>query len=351
MKRFITLILLAILFPLISHSTSGDEKLSKTRIAINDSLAKIKSEISVLKYELETIKRDKLNYEIEKGLLKSSFSSNLQVLNIFLTALLLFFTIVGGFLGYIGFKNISEVKSNYNIELDKLSKLRESYEKRFKGFQSREKVFQERMEEIESINATQSKKIRILEVKNSIIESLKNKNYSHSFKLANIALDESPEDYELNAYKSYALVRMKKYEEAVVANLKALELAKEQRKDMITNNMYNVLEFELFAGKIEMHKKHRIDYSDHLRYSTLNKYFDALCLFMENKVDDLKIHFLDYFKSEPKMVAFPSWSFEDLKVFINDNKKKPGYDLFLDFIKIIYEEMKFDEFIEKYDKN
>ena len=52
----------------------------------------------MLEDQFKEIRRDELNYQIEKDLLKETYSSNLQTLNLVLTIVLGLFSIIG-FLG------------------------------------------------------------------------------------------------------------------------------------------------------------------------------------------------------------------------------------------------------------
>lgn len=339
----ITLLILCI-------STLNAQNKVKATNELQDSIKRITSEINNLRYEFEVIRRDKLNYNIEKDLLKESFSSNLQIINIVIAAILLFFAIFGGIFGYVGFKNILETKKKFESELDALIKLRTSYEKRFGALVAREKVFDSRMTEIEKTNETQTKKIRILELKNSIKEAQKNKNYHHAIALINIGLEEAPDDYNLNALKSDCYMYLKNYRKAIISNLNALKIAETSKKEMILINVYNLLEFTIFVKDIPLYEKYKQQYIEHLKYNTLNVYLEAMSLFVKNNLKDLTKKLIEFFNSNPKIFVFPGWTFEGGKDFIEKNRENDCFEIINDFVDVIGKKMDNKDFIEKYNK-
>lgn len=316
-----------------------------------DSVKTLRSDLNTLKYEFEVVKRDKLNYEIEKNILKDSFSNHMQVINIVLATLLLFFSIIGAIFGYVGFKNISHIRRKFESELNSLLKLKSTYENRFKDLDSGEKAFNERMIEIEKINLTQSKKIRILELKNNIREAMKDKNYNHALNLIEVGLEEEPDDYNLNAMKSDSYSVLKNYRKALNSTLKALRIAETSKKEMILVNVYNLLEFSLMLKDISFYEKYKQKYIEYLKYETINVYFEGLVLFIKDERENMINIIIDYFNTSPKLIIFPGWSFCAGQSFINKNKENSCYDTFYEYIEILCKKKGIEDFIENHGKN
>ena len=122
-KLAIIIVLMLNIFVANAQIKSSNNKVDLNQSLV-DSIKKVQSNIKILQYELDAVKRDKLNYEIEKEILKNSFSDNMQILNVILAALLLFFSIIGGLFGYLGFKNITETKNKFSDELNSLINLK-----------------------------------------------------------------------------------------------------------------------------------------------------------------------------------------------------------------------------------
>jgi hypothetical protein len=74
----------------------------------NKDIVSILNRLDRIETNLVETRRDQLNYRIEKDLLKETFSSNYQTINIVLTIVLALFTVVG----YLGIRDIGAIKKN-----------------------------------------------------------------------------------------------------------------------------------------------------------------------------------------------------------------------------------------------
>lgn len=348
MKKLLIILLILSSFALIAKEQNTNlTDLDNIKI-LKDSIREISSEINILRYEFDVIKRDKINYEIEKNILKESFNENMQTLNIILTGLLLFFTIIGGLVGYFGFKNLKDLKVKFEDDLTKLRSLTSTYEKRFNGLINREKIFKEKMEKIEETNLIQTKRIRILEIKNNVDEAIKRKNYNYALDLIKIGLDDDPDDYSLHAYRAQCFSDLRNIQGALDENLVTLELAKKSNSHLILNNIYNVLECMLLLNKSDDYERYKLQYESYLKYKTINTYFEGLKLFNQKDLTGLKGLLTDYFLTTEKDVVFPGWRFDDVLWYINKNSSNPCYDLINDYFNVILKKINKDTFLEKY---
>src|SRR5438876_10467 len=66
-----------------------------------------------LEEQLSEIRRDQLNYRIEKDLLKETYSSNYQIVN----GALAFFLTAASIIGFLGIRDINALKKDYMAEL------------------------------------------------------------------------------------------------------------------------------------------------------------------------------------------------------------------------------------------
>lgn len=89
--------------------------------------------------ELAMIKANQINYRIEKDLLKETYSNNYERINTVITAILGFVAL----LGFLGIKDISKIKTQYNNELSKLRKLKIKFEAKSKEFDNDIKEIEE----------------------------------------------------------------------------------------------------------------------------------------------------------------------------------------------------------------
>lgn len=100
--------------PNIPAKISGNEPRSPKQAASEKEYTVSKSELNKLKNEITEIRRDQLNYKIEKELMKEIYQSNFKTINILITSVLGLF----GFLGFFGLRDISSLQKKYQDELD-----------------------------------------------------------------------------------------------------------------------------------------------------------------------------------------------------------------------------------------
>ena len=120
---FLVFVILILSFPSIVIS-SPEKDIKDTNVV----LQKIELSLQKAETEISYIKTNQLNYQIEKNLLKEAYSSNLETLNIILAIILGALTIIGFIIGFIGFKDIREIKENFKIELNNLQELHKQFE-------------------------------------------------------------------------------------------------------------------------------------------------------------------------------------------------------------------------------
>ncbi|MDP2861618.1 MAG: hypothetical protein Q8N95_02375, partial [Desulfobacterales bacterium] len=115
--------LIGIMFNLCNASEKNEKQLPKSIQLID----KLQSDLQLIKDALQEVRRDQLNYRIEKDLLKETYSSYIQMINIVITIILGVFTIIG----FLGVRNISAINKKFQEELSGLKKLRVNYEQKF----------------------------------------------------------------------------------------------------------------------------------------------------------------------------------------------------------------------------
>ena len=83
-----------------------------------------------LEHKIQLIDTNQLNYQIEKDLLKETYSVNYERINIFIAIVL---GIVAIF-GFLGIRDISKIKTNYENELAVLRRVKEQFENKVNEF-------------------------------------------------------------------------------------------------------------------------------------------------------------------------------------------------------------------------
>lgn len=175
-------------------------------------------EIEKLSSDIKEIRRDQLNYKIEKDLLKETYSSNYSMIQIFISIILGVFAV----LAYLGLKSIMTLKKEYDIELAKLRDVKISFEAQLKTFSDSQIKIEERVKSIDIQNETQNSKIKILEVREKVNSLFIQKSYSMALEYVNAGLEIAKDDLQLLINRAKILNKLKSFSEAVEAHKKVL---------------------------------------------------------------------------------------------------------------------------------
>ena len=95
-------------------------------------------QIKRLEDDVKEIRRDQLNYQIERDLLKEAYATNLKTVDVLIALALGVITIVGGVLGFLGVRNIYALRKEYNDDLDALRRLKAGFEGDIERIKARE---------------------------------------------------------------------------------------------------------------------------------------------------------------------------------------------------------------------
>ena len=277
--------------------------------------------------DIKEIRRDQLNYKIEKDLLKETYSSNYATVQIIISLILGLFAI----LGYLGFKEINSLKKQYDSELTKIKELRYDFEaKRKELTESQEKV-KVQLTSIDTLNEEQSRKIKILEIKEKASSWFSRKGYQRALDYIAIGLDIVQEDIELLMLRAMSLLKLRNYAEAIEAHKKVLTI--EQANQGIIRNL---AELYLLVGQIDNYNNIVKDKSELFKSDSdsLLTYLEAFKLYLENKFTDLKkiiSNFVD--KQDPAINKnhLDTWGLEEFYDVLNSKPNSPEKTLLVNF--------------------
>lgn len=290
----------------------------------------IQNRLDRIENNLTEIRRDQLNYKVEKDLLKETFSSNYQTINIVLTIVLGLFTVVG----FLGIRDIGAIKKEYALELEKMNGLRKDFEiKVSKIGEEQEKVKTDYLEIIKT-NEEQSRRIKVLELQEKISSLITAKNYQRALEYAIVGLDLDPHNLILLEQKGLVQGKLNDFEGAIITFTQAL---KEDPNDKAT--ITNLLEFYLLTKRTqdydELYSKNRswIDQSDD---SILTMYFNLLKSFQSGLEQDVDKQVREYLQKLPnEQKCYITWSFEEVRRMLQvqpSSKAKTHLTTFINFI-------------------
>lgn len=219
MKHFLTLILFVLT---INYSHSSDSLTIQRRI-----------------YELERdvkqINANQLNYRIEKDLLRETYSTSYDKINVLLTSVSAIFAIIA----FFGLRSITATKKEYEQELSNLRNIKVEWESKLN------KISKD-LEKIVIENNTQNDRIQFLDLKDKTRNLVKNEEYLLALDYANEALLLNGSDIDMLNIKARIQLRLNRVADAI----ETLKQAKSTSpNDSAT--IRNMIEFLYFANRIE----------------------------------------------------------------------------------------------------
>lgn len=239
-------------------------------------------EINNLKHDIEILKRDQVNYQIEKNIIQETYSNNYDKLNLFITGILLLF----GFFGVLGIRDVNAIKKEYKEELEKLKSLQLDLESKSKDFENTKTKYDKEIKEILEQNEEQNKKLKILEIKDKIDKLFKDRDHQKALEFCAIALEFAPNDCDLLLKRAQLYSRTNKYNDSILSLKKVLEIEPEN-----TTANVNLAEIYLFSGQKEkfdeIYKKHENLFAEKDE-GKLISYFNLIDLFNKGEFQEIK---------------------------------------------------------------
>lgn len=342
MKIFITLFLSLIV---CSASTNGLAIVSSDNAAKKDSTIQKMSEIDVaiknINNDIKEVRRDQLNYKIEKDLMKEMYSSNIQIINIVIAIIASVFA----FLGFFGLRDISSLQKSYKKELEKLTRIKSEFEHEIKNIYNEQNAAKQTYNEIIKTNEDQNIKIKLLEIRDKARSLAKEKNYYNAIEYCAIGLELDPKNYGILFEKAMAQFKLRQYANSIKTHLELLEIDSNSISVKV-----NLCELYLIVGdipsytalydkiKIELVEKHN---------NNIDKYFEAFKLYIEKKESDLRISIADYLNTcESGKKKRCVWDFSDFLVFLKSQPNSSSKDLVKSLISFLDGETDKDEMLQ-----
>jgi len=154
-----------------------------------------------LEDQFAEVRRDQLNYKIEKDLLEKAYSSNWQIINGGLTLFLVFISVVGIF----GIRDVYALKEKFTMELARVQNTRTALDQGLDELRAtKAKIEQETKEQV-IINDSQNKKIRVLEIQEKTGAYLRGKVPQRALEYAAVGLELDPHNALLQRMRAKAL--------------------------------------------------------------------------------------------------------------------------------------------------
>jgi tetratricopeptide (TPR) repeat protein len=301
----LTLLLLAL------NSCAGDVRaMQKKEEALPSAMADLRqaqADVRNLTRQMEAIHRDQLNYRIEKDLLKDSYSSNLQGINLAITIVFGVF----GVLGYAGMRSIKDIRADYGNELDKLRDLKNSFEVELKSLTLKQREFEAKVAELAQVNDKQDRRLKVMELTEKIGSLLKAKSYRWALEHVFVGLSLDENNAILLTMKAVCCGKLGRLSEAISTCKQLIML-----EPANISHQSNLLEFLSLAAENTEFNDHYAKYKTELdeRFDGgMTIYFKSILALMRNDFAGAKAIFSTYVQSQPPEAKqrLEGWSFED----------------------------------------
>ena len=180
----------------------------------------LEHKFKLLQDDVDAIRRDQLNYKIEKDLLKETYASNIQTINIIITIALCVLAVVG----YVGVKNINDLKVEFKSELDKLTASKQKLEEDIKTINQEFAQNKAKFTELEVQNIKQNSRLQLLELQEKAGNFINGKNHLRALEYITIGLNIDPKDRILLGQKATCEWGLNRTDEALQTYLKIIEI-------------------------------------------------------------------------------------------------------------------------------
>lgn len=287
--------------------------------------------IDQLDNSIKEIRRDELNYRVEKDLLKETYSNNYERISLVITIVL---GIIGLF-GYLGLKDINTIKKEYTAELGRLNELKTELENKIKLVSDTQIKYEKEILEIIRQNEEQNRKIKTLEAINKISSLKKDKKYPAALEECLTALNNDPNSIDLLMQKGLIYSITHSYAEAVQTYSKILELDPEN-----TSSIRNLSEAYVLNDQNEKADKLILDKASHFNEEGGKQAIMLLSVMKPfNKgdfptiINEIKKQ-IDNENLEEKKDRFEYWNLQESQAYVElskESKNKLAVKFYFDY--------------------
>jgi len=284
------------------------------------SIKNLEFKFSQIDDQLKEVRRDELNYRIEKDLLKETYQNNYERISLFITLILG----IIGVLGYLGLKDINSIKKEYLTELRNLKQLQSDMTLKFEDFQTSKLKYDTELRDILKTNEEQNKKIKVIELKDKIESIFKEERYGAALEFCLAALDLAPDDIPLLYKKAMVFTRLKNYKESITTYLRILEIDKNN-----PTAIYNLAEVYLFANEKKEHNDLLSNHSTIIAQKLDGKLLEIFSIITNYqdkdivKLQKIALANIDISDLQTKKTRIEGWVFKDTLIYFTGLPASP----------------------------
>jgi hypothetical protein len=312
----------------------------------NDSLI-IESRFKILEIQLEEVKRDQLNYKIEKDLIRETYSTNYDRINMGIA----FILGVIGLIGYLGIRDINSIKKQYKSELDNLTLLRQGFETKILELENTKTKYDNSIKEFAETNKIQNNKLQVIEIKEKISKCLRESEFTRALEYCVVALEIAPKDNPLLRTKSVIYNRLGRFGDSKSTLLEALENEPDD-----TSLKLDLIEVVIFNKEIEEAQRLMEKYKaeiDKKAEGKLQTFLNILISYIKddfNTVKESVVNEISKYDLDIKSAKINGWSVKEALFFAAYTKLGDKFDLLRNYLWFKEGQISGKEALERIDK-
>lgn len=357
MNHFIKYVFISIIFCFstcaIAETLKEDNKQkndAKKITAIQSELIILKDELQENHSDLDKVRNEQINYKIEKDLLKETYSSSFNTVN---TVVSVIFAAVTLF-GYLVFRNIKEVQSEYKKELENVRDVKKSFDSELENLKSKQTEFESEFARITKTNEDQNQRLKTLELIEKISNLVQNKHFDWAQRHIAIGLDSDPNNLLLLQLKATCHGKMGEFPAFIDANKKLLDSESNDSSKLAT--AMNLLEgYAITNQRDEFNSLYSL-YKDSViknENGAVNAYLKALMSSSSGSIVDATTELKKYV--EQNINVHPrkhlgQWSFDEVSIYLNNLTDEKSKNLMFTSIRFFNGELNNEEFINLLDQ-
>lgn len=306
----------------------------------------LKLQVEQLENKVKEIRRDELNYKIEKDLLKETYSNNYGSISLVITIVL---GIIGLF-GYLGLKDINSIKKEYTSELVRLNELKAELEGKIKQVSDTQIKYEKEISEIIKQNEEQNKKIKILELDGQIRIQRSEKKYPAALESCLTALHIDPSNTSILLQKGLIYSITRSYAEAVQTYTKILEFEPDNNSAILNLS-------EAYILNEQNEKSDKLIEENNAQFNGENgkeaiKLFSVLKSFNNNGISELIKEIknqIDISNLNEKKNRMENWGLTESLDFIDHKENSLAKDITKSYYDYIQSRIDGNELLKKLD--
>ncbi len=284
--------------------------------------------LKILKQDVQELRRDQLNYSIEKNLLKEAYTSSYNTIQSTIVIILGVLALIG----IAGLLQLRQISKEYKSELSNLRSMKSNYEGKLKRMLQKLGQMRMQVETIQQTNEDQNLKIKILELKEKALTYYNLKLYSRAIEYLDVALEIDTNSVDLHNIKRLCLMNSNRFAETATELEKIRLLAdssdvvSDLREAYLLSN--NVLAFDA----VEFNESYVIKPS-------VSNYLTSLRCFILGDIEHLKEiiskEISAFNEDSMSPVDIGNWSFSECLRYLSTKPNSQLKSIFLTYIAFL----------------